>query len=246
MIADNQQGQALCYVFGVYFGDGSVTRRFTYKDGTENKCFQLSTIDRDFRDYAAEQAALAFPDSKPYLHEHQRGKNRVNYTLRVDNVGTYIEQTAGKKTVIPNFVYASRENSKACREGLLDSEGWATDTTYLKKDHVYLNIGIAIGSELMHEFRRMFETFGIKCGKMHTRKLDSGRVMKQMSLSTVSFLESGLEFHCWRIQRRIEAHRWARKVLGDITASKLPDGVSFNDYKQSVRKQVITSLQSMV
>lgn len=246
MIADNQQGQALSYVFGVYFGDGSVSRRFTRQDGSENKCFQLSTIDRDFRDHTATQVALAFPNCKPYKHEHQRGKNRVNYTLRVDNIGTYIEQAAGKKTVIPNIVYASQENTKAFLEGLLDSEGWATDTNYLKRNEIYLSIGIAVGSELMHEFRRMFESFGIKCGKMHSRKLPSGRVMKQMNFNTVSFLESGLEFHCWRIQRRLEAHKAARKVLADIAASKLPDGVSFNDYKQSVRNSVIESLRTMV
>lgn len=246
MIADNQHGQALSYVLGVYFGDGCVTRRFTYKDGSENRCFQLSTIDADFRDYTAEKAILAFPDSKPYKHEHQRDKKRRVYFLRVDNVGTFLETITGKRTIIPNIVYASRENTKAFLEGLLDSEGWATDTSYLKKNEIYLSIGLAIGSELAHEFKRMLEDFGVISGKMHTRKLESGRVMKQMQFNTASFLESGLEFHCWRIQRRLEAHRWARLVLKEVAASKLPDGVSFNDYKQSVRESVIKSLRTMV
>lgn len=246
MIADNQQGQALSYVVGVYFGDGCVTRRFTYKDGSDNRCFQLSTIDEDFRDYAAQQASLAFPDSKPYKHEHQRDKKRRVYFLRVDNVGNYLESITGKRTLIPNFVYATRENTKAFLEGLLDSEGWASDTHYLKRNEIYLTVGLAIGSELAHEFKRMLESFGVSVGKMHSRKIESGRVMRQMHFNTASFLESGLEFHCWRIQRRIVAHRWARQVLKDVAASKLPDGVSFNDYKQSVRESVIQSLRTMV
>jgi hypothetical protein len=62
----NQQGQALSYVVGVYFGDGCVTHRKFNGDGSENRCFALSVIDKDFRDYTAEQARIAFPDATIY------------------------------------------------------------------------------------------------------------------------------------------------------------------------------------
>ena len=107
-------------------------------------------------------------------------------------------------------------------------------------------IGFAITSELAHEFKNMLESIGVKVGKIGTKKLPSGRTAKQMHFNTASFLDSGLSFHCWRKQRKIEGHRWARKVLEEVAASKLPDGVSFNDYKQSVRQRCLETLRTIV
>lgn len=245
MIADNQQGQALSYVVGVYFGDGCVTHRKMNADGTENRCFSLSVIDRDFRDYTAQQAALAFPDTTIYPFDtYREGKGHI-YMLRVERIGHYLERITGKRSLIPNFVH-EEANVRPFLEGLLDSEGWVTDTTYLRKDQVVCVVGFAITSELAYEFKVMLEGIGVKVGKVGTKKLPSGRIAKQMHFNTASFLDSGLSFHCWRKQRKIEGHRWARKVLLEATASKLPDGVSFNDYKQSVRRRCIEALQAIV
>lgn len=247
MIADNQHGQALSYVVGVYFGDGCVTHRKFNSDGSENRCFTLSVIDRDFRDYTLEQCRLAFPDNKAYPYDtHREGKGMI-YMLRVERIGHYLESITGKRTIVPNFVYASKANKIAFLEGLLDSEGWVTDTTYLKQNVVVCVIGFAITSELAHEFKTMLESLGVKVGKIHSKAIKSGRVAKQMHFNTTSFLASGINFHCWRKQRKVEGHRWARKVLEEVAATKkLPDGVSFNDYKQSVKKQVIEKLQAIV
>ena len=245
MIADNQQGQALSYVVGVYFGDGCVTHRKFNADGTENRCFALQVIDRDFRDYTAAEAAKAFPEATIYPFDTFReGKGNI-YMLRVERVGEFIERITGKRTLIPNFVYEDA-NIRPFLEGLLDSEGWVTDTTYLRKNEISCVIGFAITSELAHEFKNMLESIGVKVGKIGTKKLPSGRIAKQMHFNTASFLDSGLSFHCWRKQRKIEGHRWARKVLEEVAASKLPDGVSFNDYKQSVRQRCLEALRTIV
>jgi LAGLIDADG-like domain len=168
------------------------------------------------------------------------------YMLRIERVGQYLEAITGKLTLVPNFVYASNANRRAFLEGLLDSEGWVTDTTYLRKNEIACVIGFAITSELAHEFKTMLESLGIKVGKVHTKTIPSGRVAKQMHFNTASFLDSGLTFHCWRKQRKVEGHRWARKVLEEVVATKLPDGVSLNDYEQSARKRVIEVLQAIV
>ena len=245
VIADDQQGQALSYVVGVYFGDGCVTRRRMNVNGTENRCFSLSVIDRDFRDYTAAQAALAFPEATVYPFDTYRaGKGQI-YMLRVERIGHYLEQITGKRTIVPNFAHRP-ENVGPFLEGLLDSEGWVTDTTYLRKNEIACVVGFAITSELAHEFKGMLEGIGVKVGKVHTKKLPSGLIAKQMHFNTASFLESGLSFHCWRKQRKIEGHRWARKVLEEVAATKLPDRVSFNDYKRSVRQGVIETLRTMV
>lgn len=243
VIADNQQGQALSYVVGVYFGDGCVTHRKFNADGSENRCFSLSVIDRDFRDYTAQQARIAFPEATVYpCDTYREGKGNI-YMLRVERVGHYLERITGKRTLIPNFVHET-VNTGPFLEGLLDSEGWVTDTTYLKKNEIACVIGFAITSELAHEFKGLLEGLGVKVGKVHTKKLPSGRIAKQMHFNTTSFLESGLSFHCWRKQRKIEGHRWAREVLKEVAASKLPSGVSFNDYKQSVRQRCIAALKN--
>ena len=248
-IADNQQGQALSYIVGVYFGDGCVTNRKFNKDDSENRCFALQTIDKDFRDYTVEQFGLAFPEGRAYPHDHNRTGKGMVYSMRGERVGQMIEAMTGKRTLIPNFVYASRGNTMAFLEGLLDSEGWVTDTTYLKKNEIACVIGFAITSELAHEFKRMLESLGVKVGKIHTKKLPSGKVAKQMHFNVASFLESGLTFHCWRKQRKVEAHRWARKVLEEVLAMKkspFPDGVSFNDYKQRARQEILKKLRAIV
>lgn len=246
MNADNQQEQALCYIYGVYFGDGSVVYRSAGENGIPNKCFTVQVIDRDFRDYVVEQGKIAFPDALVNTYEGDRPGKGIVYHVRIERVGHMIETVTGKRTIIPNLVYSTRANTMAFIEGLLDSEGWVTDTTYLKKNELACSIGFCITSELAHEFKRMIETLGIKVGKMHTKKIKSGKIAKQMHFSTASFLESGLQFHSWRKQRKIEGHRWARKVVQEVVSAKLPEGVSFNDYKQSVRRQVIETLQTMV
>lgn len=242
-VAVNQQGQALSYVIGVYFGDGCVTHRRTNVDGTINRCFILQVIDKDFRDYTAEQCKACFPESTIYVGDHPREGKGMIYHLRVGLVGDFIERIAGKRTIIPNFAYASDANKRAFLGGLLDSEGWVTDTTYLRKNEIACVIGFAIVSELAWEFKNMLESLGVKVGKVHTKTLPSGKVAKQMHFNTASFLESGLEFRCWRKQRKIEGHRWARKVLEEARKSEFPDGVSFNDYKRRLRLQVLAKLQ---
>lgn len=246
MNADNQQGQALSYIYGVYFGDGCVVYRSAGENGIPNKCFTVQVIDKDFRDYVVQQGNIAFPDALINTYEGERDRKGIIYHVRIERVGHMLETVTGKRTIIPNLVHASRENTMAFVEGLLDSEGWVTDTTYLKKNEVSCVIGFAVTSELAHEFKRMLETLGVKVGKMHTKKMPSGKVAKQMHFNTASFLASGLQFHCWRKQRKIEGHRWGRKVIQEVMSAKLPEGVSFNDYKQSVRRHVIETLQTIV
>ena len=238
----------MSYVVGVYFGDGCVTHRKFNKDGSENRSFALQAIDKDFRDFTAAKFSEAFPDKTGYCFDYDRPGKGMIYAFRGERAGQHLEAIAGKKTIIPNFVYQSRQNTAAFIEGLLDSEGWVTDTTYLKKNEIACLIGFAITSELAHEFKTMLEGLGVKVGKVHTKTLPSGKVAKQMHFNTASFLESGLTFHCWRKQRKVEGHRWARKVMEEVRSMKveMPDKVSFNDYKQRAREQVISKLQAMV
>ncbi len=244
-VAVNQQGQALSYVIGVYFGDGCVTLYRTNNDQSENRCFALQVIDEDFRDYVAKQCQIAFPESNVQVHNiYREDKGRELYHLRVGLIGHYIESITGKKTIIPNFVYESIDNIKAFLEGLLDSEGWITDTAYLKRNEISCVIGLAITSELAWEFKNMFQGLGIKVGKIGTRKLPSGKVIKQMHFNTGTFFNSGLMFHSWRKAKKLIAHRSARSVLESVRSIKnIPAGVSFNDYLRSLRLKILEDLK---
>lgn len=230
-VAVNQQGHELSYLLGVYFGDGCVTLRRANIDGSDNRCFALQVIDEDFRDYVAEACRKSFPNSRVYSFSgHREGKGMI-HALRVGLVGEWFETVTGKRTVIPNSVYQSKESTKRFLEGLMDSEGWVTDTTHLSKGYIYLQIGFSSTLDLSAEFKRMFESVGISTGKMHSRTIKSGKASKTIHLNSKDWLSSDLEFHCWRKQRKVEAHRLAREAL--IQAKKM-SSLSFNDYKRGL------------
>lgn len=236
VVADNQQGHALCYLLGVYFGDGCVTLRRTNKDGTENRCFTMTVVDKDFRDHVAEQFAVTFPEHKPYLFDYNRpGRDRTQYSVRVGLVGPWFESMTGKRMSIPAMVYASRESRKAFLEGLMDSEGWVSDTTHLNKGYIYLQVGVGLTCDLTSEFKRLFEACGIRTGKMHNRVLPNGKVMHQIHLNSADWMASDFGFHCWRKQRKVEAHRLARQLIQD---AKHLDKASFNEYKRTLIAQL--------
>ena len=161
-IADNQQGQALSYVVGLYYGDGCVTHRKFNKDGTENRCFSFQSIDEDFRDHCVKNFKIAFPDTTIYSFKNKREGKGMIYSFRAERIGTYIEKITGKRTLIPNFVYSNRENKISFIEALLDSDGWVTDTSYLNKNQISCAIGLCSTSEMSYEFKKILTDIGIK------------------------------------------------------------------------------------
>lgn len=229
--AVNQQGYSLAYLIGVYFGDGCITRRKLNKNGTENRCFVLQVIDQDFRDYFSNQAKAAFPKSVIYSHDYNRSGKGMVYSSRIGLVGKWLEDITGKRSLIPNLVYQSDETKAAFVEGLMDSEGWVTDTSHLKNGYLYLQIGFSSTGEFVPEMQKILGELGIRSGKIHTRKIKSGRVAKTLHLNSGDWLAGNLVFHCWRKQRKVEAHRLARRVLDQ---AKRLDRETFNDCKREL------------
>ena len=248
--AVNQQGHALSYVLGVYFGDACIDTAWTNKDGTERKRIRLRVIDKDFIAAFSEAFQTAFPNTQTTIWYDEKigkkgrfGKQPMHCVSAMDGVPEYIESITGKRTIIPNLVYQSDDSLIQFIIGLLDSEGWVA---ILKQDlgKFYLQIGLATTSEMVYEVKKILNKLGIKTGKVLTKKYPSGKILKTILFNTQSFVESNLYFNIRRKQKRIEAFLAARKRLDKVGYN--PNGVGFNDdkreYRERVRKEFLANV----
>ena len=242
-IAVNQQGHALSYVLGAYFGDASITHAWTNNDGSEVLQMRLRVIDEEFVGRFYEALKDAFPGSNPKLTlninngtKGHHGKKPLHCVTVRRGVPEYIQSIAGKRTLIPSVVYRSTRDTKAFLEGILDSEGWVIIVSQ-EKGRFYLQIGFAMTSEMVYEMQKMLHRLGIKTAKIKTKHYPSGKILKTCMFNTVSFLESGLKFTAKRKQGRIDAFSAATKLLKD-TGFYNSSGASFNDYKLGYREFV--------
>lgn len=242
-IAVNQQGHALSYVVGVYFGDASINRAWTNDDGSETLQMRLRVIDEDFVQRFAKEVEEAFPGSNPKItlnaangEKGHHGKKPLHQVRVRRGVPEYILSIAGKRTLIPNVVYRSKADTRAFVEGILDSEGWV----FIQSGNLgafYLQVGFAMTSDVVYELQKMLQRLGIKTAKIKTKHYPSGKILKSCMFNTASFLDSKLKFTARRKQGRIDAFVAARKLLSD-TGFYNPSGASFNDYKLGYREFV--------
>lgn len=232
-VADNQQGNALSYLIGILFTDGWVDAR--------RKSFNCRSIDSEILDEVERQirvSELDFNAVRRYehaQHEDAYGSKDIGLLVVTGGAGAYLESITHAKTVIPAVVYQTVENQKAFVSGLLDGDGWC-NIDLSTPGTMRFQVGIAKTSEMMFEIPKILQSLGIKHGKLETRKLKSGKVLKRLRLNPDSFLASGLAFTARRKQRRVDAVRQAKALLQ--AASGRMDKVAFNDYKRKVLRKV--------
>ena len=244
--ADNQQGQALSYVVGVYFGDGCVDTAWRNQDGTERKRFRLRAIDQDFVERTALSIQQAFNvECRRGMDNSKRfGKKPLHLITAMSGVGEYLESITDRRRFIPNLIYQTKENTRQFIIGLLDSEGWVS-FQFQELGRFYIEVGIGMTSEHMGEFIRMLNNAGVITHKVKTKKYPSGKVMKLTKFNVDSFLRSGIRFNCSRKQNRIDSYLNAIKSLKE-SGMYYANGASFNDYKRTFRESVQDTLRTNV
>lgn len=201
---------------------------------------RLRVIDADFIARFAAAIRDAFPASEPCVsfeigngNKGHFGKKPLHMVRVRRGVPEYIQSIAGKKTLVPNIVYRSEEDTRAFIEGILDSEGWVHISSQ-EKGRFYLQIGFAMTSELVYEVQKMLNRMGVKTARIKTKHYPSGKIMKTCMFNTASFIDSGLRFVSERKQRKIDGFVKAQMALRE--AGFTPNGVSFNDYKLRYRE----------
>lgn len=231
-IADNQQGKALSYVYGVLFSDGWVDSR--------RSCFHCRSIDSDILDKLEKEIArCGIPYDKIARYAHAQnpdayGSKDIELLSVTGDFGRILRSVSHRTTVIPSVVYESEDNTRAFLTGLIDGDGWFS--IYESKGVIRFEVGIAKTSEMMYEVPALLKTVGINHQKIATRKLKSGKVLKRLRFTPQSFLASGLCFSAKRKQRRVDMMRQIYALLAQAKVKM--DRETFNDYKREVLSHV--------
>lgn len=233
---DNQQGYALSYLYGLYLTDASIWTKSVGKYGDKNRCFSMQVIDEDFRDYAAKQVDIAFPEKRTDRRMKANSTGKKYFYLERGLVGSFIERSIDYGRIVPPVVYESRENKKHFIEAIMDSDGWVTDRAHAKKGHLYLQMGLSLTTYLISEIKEILKDLGIETGKISHRRLTHGDINHTIGIHSGDWLKGDIEFHCWRKQRKVEAHRLVRNLL---EVCKKLDKATFTDYKRLLVKQII-------
>jgi hypothetical protein len=221
--ADYQQGQALAYLFGVYFGDGYIP------EGSHG--FSVRAIDRDFVEYVRDQYLIWNPTAYTSINDDAQrggfpGSKNMLYRFYGGN-GELLRRDSHKRTEIPAVAHA---HPKSFIEGLLDSDGFVS--VMQDGSTIRFQVGIAKTNDIYHDVYTMIAQQGIKCQKMQTRKLPSGKILKRIRFNPESFLDSGLRFHIDRKQSRVDKYR---AMLASF---------SFNDSKRTRKAMEESDLHS--
>lgn len=234
---DNQQGYSLSYLYGLYLTDACIWTKRINASGIKNRCFSMQVIDEDFRDYAADQVDIAFPGVKTNRRIKPNEKGKDYFYLERGLVGSFIERSIDFGRFLPSVVLENRENKKHFIEALMDGDGWVTDLAHAKKGHLYLQIGLSLKTYLIHEIKGLFKDLGIETGKVSHRRLTYGDINHTIHIHAGDFMRSDIEFHCWRKQKKVEAHRLVRNILHVM---KNLDKETFTDYKKLLVREILT------
>ncbi len=229
-IAANQHGNALSYLIGVLMGDGC-----TYEKKGKI-VFHLKAIDGDFIDEVEKRMKQYKPEMKiarsiQKQHPSAYGKKPLFYLTTYDEIALYLREITHNKTVVPS---SALEYPKDFLEGFLDSDGFVSVNHTPKTGTIRLQIGIAKSGDYLHTIKRLFEEMGIKSGKTQTTRTSHGKIVYRVRFNPQSFLESGLRFHIFRKQNRLDLYRKAVDIMG-----KKRVRATFNDYKGELLKAAI-------
>lgn len=198
-------GKSWEYLFGVYLGDGCIT-----KDRIGHPVFRLNTIDMDFAQ--ATKDALQMVTGKPvHISTHSVKKSsKPNHSLscRCRIVSErMVSETDGKKK-LPDFIWNSdRDGKLAFIAGLMDSEGFVC-----KSGSGSIYIGFKSTDVWFYDFIRLLNSAGIEIGKVGVEKplKEHYRTPRRFHVRIFSWLRSGAYFNIARKQERIDM--WASQL----------------------------------
>lgn len=192
-------GKSFAYLFGVYLGDGCVSKDRYY-------CFRLNTIDHDFA-LATKRALSDVTDYDVTIKKHDVKRGRPNHALYCGDpdLGKYLVLMTNDKRQLPAYIWqASREEILAFISGLMDSEGFVGANKNPTNRRYYM--GFKSTDIWVPEFVRLLEGAGIRVGKVSKEApLKPGyKEPTRFTIKMKSWVDSGAKFNIARKQSRVD------------------------------------------
>lgn len=192
-------GKSFAYLFGVYLGDGCVTK-------ARYHCFRLNTIDHDFA-LATERALSEVTDYNVTIKKHDVKRGRPNHALYCGDpdFGKFLVALTNDKQQLPAFIWtASRDEKLAFIGGLMDSEGFVAANSNPTNRRYYM--GFKSTDIWVPDFIRLLETVGVQVGKVSKEvPLKPGyKEPTRFTIKMKSWIDSGAKFNIARKQSRVD------------------------------------------
>lgn len=201
-------GKDFIYLLGVFFGDGSITKR------TENSYqFAFETIDTDFIEKVL-RCVTKLTGKTPTLCTRQRGANRnpTYYFSTCDKLYKEIYTLTHGKQIIPDFIMSgTKETKQVFLMGCLDSDGWVARHHH-KNGLKQFSIGYCKGASYINEIYKLLCDVGLQVGLPKAKQCKSGSLYWTIRINMQSWVRSGMQFSIARKNKRVEEYKlkWSK------------------------------------
>lgn len=207
----------LAYLIGVYLGDGSVW----FNKHRNQYVFSLEVIDLDFA-VKTKQAVEKVTGRSLTIRTRRRACVKGGETHRIrtshKQLCDFLTSCTDKKTKIPGFIPMGKNPlAKALIEGLMDSEGCIYRYTKIQpryKSPTY-KIQVGMSSPVVDGLSQYLRSYGVATYARRVRIPKSGTPHTEYTLSSLDYIDSGLQFNIARKQQRVEDYRSQLKTSSE-------------------------------
>lgn len=201
-------GKDFIYLLGVYFGDGSITKR-----GPKSYQFAFETIDSDFMDKVL-SCIKSLIGKTPTVGSRQRGANRqpTLYFSTSNELFEYMYTITNNKKYIPDFILnGDTDTKKIFLIGCLDSDGWVSRHHH-KNGLKQFSMGYCKGANYIHDIYKLLNDVGLQVGLPKAKQAKAGNLYYTISINMQSWIKVGMVFNIARKNARVEEYKkkWSK------------------------------------
>lgn len=140
--------KALCYIIGVYLGDGCVTYNTDTRKSYPRRyfTFKINSIDLDFLEHVKECLSILLSNNNIPINKVDSNRYSTggiyNISVQDENLCQILVSLTNKKEFIPRLIFEeTKDNQKEFLSGCMDSDGYiAVATKILSKSRFQLGI----------------------------------------------------------------------------------------------------------
>lgn len=201
-------GKDFTYLLGVYFGDGSITKR-----GPKSYQFAFETIDSDFMDKVL-SCIKSLIGKTPTVCSRQRGANRqpTLYFSTSSELFEYMYTITNNKKYIPDFILnGDIDTKKIFLIGCLDSDGWVSRHHH-KNGLKQFSMGYCKGANYINDIYKLLNDVCLQVGLPKAKQAKSGNLYYTISINMQSWIKVGMVFNIARKNARIDEYKkkWSK------------------------------------
>lgn len=201
-------GKDFIYLLGVYFGDGSITKR-----GPKSYQFAFETIDRDFMDKVL-SCIKSLIGKTPTVGSRQRGANRqpTLYFSTSNELFEYMYTITNNKKYIPDFILnGDIDTKKIFLIGCLDSDGWVSRHHH-KNGLKQFSMGYCKGANYINDIYKLLNDVGLQVGLPKAKQAKAGNLYYTININMQSWIKVGMVFNIARKNARVEEYKkkWSK------------------------------------